>query len=342
MRITRLSGINLNRFIFDMDVTWNGFFTDAELNVYSRYGGRDDGEPEARMSVDSLLRTMDEVLAEHDRKIDSRRFQPTLQGRQTPGDIPLLKANHRGCVRCHIAREYQLLQSFHDKTFTRRELFRFPPPETLGVTVERDHGHRVKSVKSKSAAAAAGVKPGDVITRIGDTPVRSEYDIRFGLDRATRKSFAGQPIAWTVQRPVDTGSPRPLTLTLKPKQGWWTYDIGWKMSLRSAPFRTGMRGYSLAPSQRKDLGLSVETLGVKISSIYSDGFGRSVGLQKRDVVVGIPEPIGRVRLFDTFLGHLLRRHQPGDTVRLTVLRNGKRITVSGKFPEWFTAETSVP
>ncbi|HAA50066.1 MAG TPA: hypothetical protein DCE43_10115, partial [Planctomycetaceae bacterium] len=52
-------------------------------------------------------------------------------------------------------------------------------PETLGVTVERDHGHRVKSVEPKSAAAAAGVKPGDVITRIGETPVHSEYDIRF-------------------------------------------------------------------------------------------------------------------------------------------------------------------
>ena len=36
-----------------------------------------------------------------------------------------------------------------------------------------------------------------------------------------------------------------------------------------------MRGYSLAPSQRKELGISVKTLGVKISSIYSDGFGRS-------------------------------------------------------------------
>ena len=342
MRVTRLSGIDLNRFTFDMDVTWNAFFTDADLNVYSRYGGRDGGEPDERMSIASLLRTMDEVLTEHARPDGTKRFQPRRRGRQTPEDIPLLKANHRGCVRCHIAREYQLLQSFHDKTFSRRELFRFPLPETLGVTIRRKHGHQVERVEPKSAAATAGVKPGDVITYVADVPVHSEYDIRFGLDRSAEPARSAQPITWTLRRPVANGEPRTLKVLLKPDRGWWVYDIGWKMSLRSAPFRTGMRGYSLAPSQRKDLGISVRTLGVKISSIYSDGFGRSIGLKKRDVVVGIPEPIERVRLFDTFLGHLLRRHRPGDTVKLTVLRDGRKITVSGKFPEWFTEETSVP
>ncbi len=342
MRVTRLAGIDLNRFTFDMDVTWNAFFTDDNLNVYSRYGGRDGGEPEERMSVASLLTTMDEVLAEHARPDDTRRFQPRRPGRQTPEDIPLLKANHRGCVRCHIAREYQLLQSFHDKTFSRRELFRFPLPETLGVTIRREHGHQVEQVEPKSAAAVAGVRPGDVITSVGDVPVHSDYDIRFGLDRSAEPALAGRPIAWTLRRLADDGEILTLKVALRPARGWWAYDIGWKISLRSAPFRTGMRGYSLAPSQRRDLGISVKTLGVKISSIYSDGFGRSVGLKKRDVVVGIPEPIGRVRLFDTFLGHLLQRHRPGDTVKLTVLRDGRRITVSGKFPKWFTDETSVP
>ena len=68
-----------------MDVTWNAFFTDAELNIYSRYGGRDGGEPAARMSVASLLRTMDEVLAEHGRAPAGRRFQPVRAGRRGAG-----------------------------------------------------------------------------------------------------------------------------------------------------------------------------------------------------------------------------------------------------------------
>ena len=55
VRITQMNGVNLRRFDFDYDVTWNGFFLDEDLNVYSRYGGRDDGEPEDRLSKASLL-----------------------------------------------------------------------------------------------------------------------------------------------------------------------------------------------------------------------------------------------------------------------------------------------
>ena len=82
VRITRLNGINLNRFTFDMDVTWNAFFTDSSLNIYSRYGGRDGGEPDARMSRSSLLQTMQEVLALH--RNGSRAFQPVRPGQRTP------------------------------------------------------------------------------------------------------------------------------------------------------------------------------------------------------------------------------------------------------------------
>ncbi|MFP6768706.1 MAG: PDZ domain-containing protein, partial [Planctomycetaceae bacterium] len=244
VRITQLGGVNLNRFTFDMDVTWHAFFTDAALNIYSRYGGRDGGEPDARMSISSLLHTMNEVLALH--ADPAGTYQPVTPGRRTPRDIPLLKANHRGCIRCHKAREYQLLQSFHDGRFTRRELFRFPPPETLGLSLHRDHGHRVESVRPKTPAQAAGVRAGDVVTRIGDVPVHSESDIRYALDRTAD----GQPIQLTVLRPRRFGDPRPqtLSLSLTPKAGWWVNGIGWQKSLRSAPFRTGMRGYSLAPS----------------------------------------------------------------------------------------------
>ncbi|MBQ18802.1 MAG: hypothetical protein CMJ65_16975 [Planctomycetaceae bacterium] len=336
MRITHLGGVNLNHFAFDLDVTWNAFFTDAALNIYSRYGGRDEGEPDARMNTSSLLHTMSEVLARHAKP--EKIYQPVTPGRRTPRDIPLLRANHRGCIRCHKVREYQLLQSFHEGRFTRRDLFRFPLPETLGLSIHRDHGHRVESVRPGSVAQAAGVRAGDVVTRVDKVPVHSEYDIRYALDRTAD----GQAIRVTVLRPNREGDPRLQTLSLAPKPGWWVSGIGWKKSLRSAPFRTGMRGYSLAPSQRKDLGLSTTTLAVKISSVYSDGFARSVGLKKRDVVIGIPEPILRVRKFDTFLGRVLGRYQPGDRVQLSIVRNGKRTVISGPFPKWFSEETTVP
>ncbi|MCX7423955.1 MAG: PDZ domain-containing protein [Planctomycetia bacterium] len=60
-----MNGMNLRRFEFDYDATWTAFFTDSKLNVYSRYGGRDQGDPEARLSKPSLLHTMNQVLAAH-------------------------------------------------------------------------------------------------------------------------------------------------------------------------------------------------------------------------------------------------------------------------------------
>lgn len=336
MRITRLSGINLNRFTFDMDVTWNAFFTDASLNIYSRYGGRDGGEPDERMSRGSLLQTMQEVLSLH--RAGRKSFQPIQPGRRMPRDLPLLKRNHNGCIRCHQVREYELLQAYHDGRFSRRELFRFPPPENIGVKFQKDHGHRLSEVLKNSPAAAAGLKPRDMITWINDVPVRSEYDVRFALDRAPDD----KPLRVVVDRRVASGTTSSHQLQLKLPGAWWVTDIGWKKSMRSAPFTTGMRGYNLGPSQRKEAGLTTEKLAVRISSIYEDGFARSVGLQKRDIVVGIPRTVSGIRKFEEFVGTLLGHYQPGDTVKLDVIRQGKRVMIKGPFPDWFTEETSVP
>ncbi|MFM9964347.1 MAG: thioredoxin family protein, partial [Planctomycetaceae bacterium] len=57
--------MDVARFEFDFDTTWAGFFTDSKLRIYSRYGGRDEHEPEARLSKASLLQTMRESLAAH-------------------------------------------------------------------------------------------------------------------------------------------------------------------------------------------------------------------------------------------------------------------------------------
>ena len=71
------------------------------------------------------------------------------------------------------------------------------------------------------------------------------------------------------------------------------------------------------------------------------GLARSVGLRKRDVVVGLPGPY-RARTYQQFLGGLLSRYRPDDRVKLIVIRDRKRIVLTGRFPKWFTAETTVP
>ena len=62
-----MNGIDLTRFEFDYDTTWQAFFLDADLNVYSRYGGRDEDSADGRHSRESLITTMREVLEVHER-----------------------------------------------------------------------------------------------------------------------------------------------------------------------------------------------------------------------------------------------------------------------------------
>lgn len=338
-----MNGVDLNKFQFDYDTTWAAFFLDAKLNVYSRYGGRDEGEPEDRMTKASLLQTMREVLAVHaaqkTRTLKQRRrqWQPVEAGLFRPKDVPLLKQNHRGCVHCHQVREYRFLQAARSRTFTRRMLFDWPLPENLGLTFDRRHGHRVQKVTAGSAAARAGVKPGDVVAAVNGVPVHSEYDVRWALGRAKD----GRSIRITLSRSGKSGTSVARRVSLRPVAGWRETELGWRKSMRSLPLQFGFRGYALARSQRRRMKLSADALAIRIVSVRGKGLAASLGLRTGDTILKADGKTGH-RTLEQLKSDLVRRHRRGSIVRILVLRNGKRVTLRGRFPEWRTEETSVP
>ncbi len=228
-----MNGMNLRRFEFDYDATWTAFFTDSQLNVYSRYGGRDQGDPEARLSKPSLLHTMNQVLAAHEAvralraagqilpptKRDTASttalpnatvpererpdaaiplFQPIPDEVKNPEEMLLLKKSHQGCIHCHQVKEYSLLQAYHDGRFSRDLLFTFPFPESLGVEINRLFGHRVAKVRPESAASIGGLQADDEIARISDVPIRSELDLRWALHRLPQSA---SQVTFLVRRP---------------------------------------------------------------------------------------------------------------------------------------------
>ncbi|MFM8582385.1 MAG: hypothetical protein ACKOFW_12875, partial [Planctomycetaceae bacterium] len=87
MRLTQMNGIDLGRFDFDYDNTWQAFFLDAHLNVYSRYGGRDASSPESRLSLKSLSQTMEAVLRDHARRPAAAQ-DPAVQPQPAPVPAP--------------------------------------------------------------------------------------------------------------------------------------------------------------------------------------------------------------------------------------------------------------
>lgn len=335
-----MNGVDLARFEFDYDTTWQAFFLDAELNVYSRYGGRDETSPDGRLSKESLLTTMREVLEVHERRLSQGGsdgdFHPTPRMHATPEDIPLLKAGHQGCVHCHQVQEYRILQAFHDRKFSREQLFGYPLPENLGIRFDREHGHRVAGLIESSAAARAGVEPGDVVIQAGRVPVRSEQDLRWALHRTAE----GERPALTVVRGSGEGERR-LQIELALEPGWRQTELGWRKSLRSMPLPLGFLAYPLGREERREGGFPEDCMLIKVVSLRGRGLAENLGLKKGDLITALA---GRSspRTFDELKSDLLRRYAPGDTVQVSVLREGKTLTLEGLFPNWYTSETSVP
>lgn len=339
-----MSRVDIARFEFDFDTTWAAFTTDSKLRIYSRYGGRDEHEPDARLSKASLLQTLRESLAAHNTateratvrpsansKPDDVLWHPEPKSSQTPLDIPLLRKNHQGCVHCHQVREYSLLQAYHDGRFNRELLFSYPLPESLGIEFDRAHGHRVTRVRDGSPAAGQ-LKPGDVVTRCEDVPIRSELDLRWALQRVPASQKHLKLVVFGEER-------REVELTLP--TNWRQTELSWRKSARSVPADWGFRGAALAKFERREVGLPENGLAILILSVKPRGLAHALGLQKGDVITALAGD-SRERNLDRLRSDMLRRFTPGDAVQLTVRRGTETVDLKGPFPPWFTEETSVP
>jgi S1-C subfamily serine protease len=234
--------------------------------------------------------------------------------------------------------EYQLLQAFHDKTFSRGQLFKFPLPENIGVRFDRAHGHKIEAVLPDSPVAKAGLAAGDVVTRVGDVPIHSEQDVRWALHRAPEGDKPTVTVLRKERKSVSATTVR-VQLQLAPK--WRETELGWRKSLRSVPLPLGFLAYALGREERRSEKFPEDVLYIKVVSLRGGGFGRNVGLEKGDYIIAL-EKNRAPRSFEDFQSDLLRRYLPGDTVRLTVLRTGKEVDLEGPFPDWHTTDTSVP
>ena len=369
--MTSLNRVDIARFEFDFDTTWCSFFTDSRKRIYSRYGGRDEHEPESRMSKASLLQTMREVLDVHRTAVAQTNrvapeasglgiersttpnqgvialgspnvagslFHPEPKSSTTPYDLPLLRKNHHGCVHCHQLKEYSLLQAYYDGRFRRESLFQFPYPEALGIEIDRQHGHRAVDVRSDSAAKTAGLQAGDVIVQAGDVPIRSELDLRWALHRVPLDAMT---LKLFVARIAQPSEPQPIPRELTLPTNWRQSEISWRKSMRSVPVDWGFRAAEMSKSERRDAKQPTTGLAIHVFSVKPRGFAAALGLQKGDVIIAA-EGETRERTLAQLRSDLLRRFDPGDELHLTVKRDDETIELIGRFPDWFTDETSVP
>ena len=177
--------------------------------------------------------------------------------------------------------------------------------------------------------------------RCADVPIRSDLDLRWALHRLPLTSDRVTLLVERQLASADASPTRTTEIPLSLPAGWRQSELSWRKSSRSVPSDWGFRAAALAKFERREAGLPETGLAIRVLSVKPRGLVQALGLQKGDVITALADDT-RERTLDRLRSDMLRRFAPGDEVRLTVRRGEETLELRGKFPAWFTEETTVP
>jgi hypothetical protein len=327
VRINNIKGINLADFRFDYDLQFAVLVMDGhDETTLARWGTRDAKSPTGRLSLAGLKHTL--RLA-----ADAYVRRRSFPGRRTRKlvlleDYPVFARSRRAsepCYHCHYAYDAQLAGDWTG-VVSKAVLFRYPLPESVGITLDMARNNRVAAVRPGSPAAKAGVRTGDVIIQAEQTPVYSSADLQFALDQDATADPSSIPL--TLERGGKL-LPRPVTLSLP--HGWSEReDISWRASQGGVPPFLGTWETALSAKEKAAIGVPADRMALRITHLFSGEKWEKTraGLEVGDVIVacdGEAPPAMDARRFHTWYR---LRYAVGQTARLTVVRAGKRVTVA--------------
>jgi serine protease Do len=314
----KITGVDLHLFEFDFDLTWAAFLMNHEGKIYGRFGGRDAKGADTRNTLAGLRFAMEAALAEH-RKVPNAKVE-------RPGRKPLFIENaptakiYRGCIHCHQVKEILRQDEINAGAWLRESIYTYPLPENVGITLDLSRGNLVREVKAGSPADRAGLKPGDTLRKLNQTPVHSFADAQHGLHQAP---LAGKvPLAW--QR---DGKDFDATLTVA--SGWRRTNITWRPSLLDMLPSISVYGEDLTAKEKKALGLDEKRLAFRQDETVHRT-AKAMGVQANDIILGVDGKNLEMSM-DQFLGYVRQNYLIGEAVTINLIRNGKRVDLNVKF-----------
>ncbi len=313
VRLTRIENVDLNLFGFDYDVTFMVFFLNAEKKVYGRYGGRDSESADDRQSLKGLKYTMQSVLRMHKRA--DKVFAP--KSGDAPHILKEIPGPRRDCLHCHQVREALNVDLKKAGKLSRAAVYRYPPPDNLGMELDVDCGGAVKTIKDKSPASATGLKKGDVLQRLNGVPIHSFADAQFALDRAPKDGSI--EVAWQRDDKI-------LTEKLALPEGWRRTDVIWRASMRDLLPSARLNGIELTDAEKKALGLSPKQLAFRQRESLSKQ-AKEAGIRAGDIILGVDDKPFETDL-DGFRAYIQNNFLVGDRVAVNIVRDGKREAVA--------------
>src|SRR5689334_8346140 len=212
-----MSDVDVANIRFDFDLTFAAVLMHADGTIYHRYGSRGPADATDYLSLSSLAALLGDTVPEHqayDKAPQPPAQKPPLPAIQLPVLQKKIAAGQKiDCVHCHTVNDAEYVERELAKTWRKDDLWVYPDPERLGVTLDRERQWLVTAVAADSPAAKAGLQKGDELVSLGEqASVRTLADVQWALHRA---AFGDTQLPVAFRRGADT-----TRATLALHDGW--------------------------------------------------------------------------------------------------------------------------
>jgi len=144
------------------------------------------------------------------------------------------------------------------------------------------YGIVIEGVEPRSPASRAGLKGGDVITAVNGNPVKSGNELVEAITRAP----LGSKVELTYVR---DRKERKASVTIEARDQVFSGNSSTARnspSEQSSPVKFGLHVETLSRQLARHLGMEAQR-GVVVSDVAPGSFAEDIGLQQRDVIVGV-------------------------------------------------------
>jgi serine protease Do len=335
VRIIQANRLDLDLFQYDYDMSWAAMFLSADGTIYGRYGSRNASGPgsDALLSVAAFRKAAERALKLHTDYPANKSQLSAKTGLKspykTPTEIPGLTdrsteaTERKSCIHCHMVKEYALRAKWEAGKLSAADLYVFPQPTNIGLTMDVDDGVVVKSVASNSPAAAAEFAVGDELVILNGQPLISLADVQWALNAAPSEG----KLAVTLLR-----DGKPVEKLLSLRGDWKKSDIAWRASSWYG-LRQGLKTEPLSDSDKAGRGIAADSMALVVKNL----FGKSAtalaqaGVKKDDIIIAVDGHTQALTESD-FLIQLRLAHGPKDAVKFTILRGSDRHELT--IPMW--------
>ena len=326
-----MSGLDLNLFQFDFDLTFTTLLMNPDGKIYHRFGSRNDEDAMSWISMEALTRVMNLTVKEHTKYIKKPNFK-ALPAKKIEDFKAYKLVKNKGCIRCHQVHDAMQAQLKADKLWSKEDLWIYPDPKRIGLKL--DPVVQNKIIESTSFAAKAGLKKGDLILKAEEQNILTISDLVFYLHNQANKSIR---LTLSVQR-----AKKIANVIINLPKNWKAVspeEYSWRPTMWTISPKPGFGGDLLDNQELSLLKLKKGSFAFRVRYLVTWGEfshtgvnAQKAGIKKGDIVYKIN---GKSDFKDMKHYHSWFRfsHKPGDTVNFAIIRGGKKISLKLKTVE---------